>query len=301
MPNYHDARRAGGVRGARTRLALRIAAAAGMALMLTAGRDNPQAHQQYVAPGGERLDLSGYTLAFEDRFTDLSIGAKPGSGKRWYNHTPWGGDFGDAAFAAPGPNGPFSKGPQGLNITARRGADGRWSSGLISSRDRDGPQGQGFALKYGYFEISAKLPAGMGTWPAFWLIGVDKTEAAPEIDVVEYYGGFPGYYHCVAHLWRHGSDELNRDFIVKVPKDSLTDRFNTFGVLIQPRTTTFFLNRQKVAAIDTPPEYRQPFYILANLAMGSGWPTKDLPPTRVMQIAYIRAYKAPPQALAEAD
>jgi hypothetical protein len=259
--------------------------------LLLGGGDKPAS--ELGAVSSERLDLRGYQLAFEDRFTELSIGDQPGSGKRWFDHTPWWGDFGDAAFTAPGPGGPFSNGRDGLTITARRDAAGKWSSGLISSRDRDGPQGQGFAQKYGYFEISAKLPSGMGTWPAFWLIGVDKSKAAAEIDVVEYYGGFPASYNCVAHVWRDGKDTLARQFIIKVPEGSLSDRFNTYGVLITEKTTSFYLNRRKVAEMETPPEYRQPFYILANLALGSGWPIKDLPPQVSMQIAYIRAYRAP--------
>ena len=292
-----DGLRVGSGGRGRTRAATPVVLALGLALTLASGRDKPRA--QSVAPGTEALDLKGYTLAFEDRFTDMSIGELPGSGRRWYNHTPWGGDFGEAAFAAPGPDGPFSNGPGGLSITARRGSDGHWRSGLISSRDRDGPDGRGFALKYGYFEISAKLPSGMGTWPAFWLIGEDKSASSAEIDVMEYYGGFPSYYHCVAHIWRGGRDVLNRDFMVKVPDGSLSDRFNTFGVLIRPDFTTFYLNRRKIVAIETPPEYRQPFYVLANLAIGA-WPTAGLPSPRVMQIAYIRAYQPTAEQRAEA-
>jgi glycosyl hydrolase family 16 len=274
---------------ARIRTGLKVGASLAAALLLAAGSDRPT--YESGAPSNEVLDLRGYKLAFEDRFATLDIAAAPGTGKRWYNHTPWSGDFGDAVFDPPGPDGPFSRAPHGLDITARRDATGRWRSGLISSRDRDGPEGRGFVQKYGYFEISAKLPSGMGTWPAFWLIGVDKSVTSAEIDVVEYYGGFPAYYHCVAHVWQGGKDVLARNFMIKVPDGSLSDRFNTYGVLIQPKTTTFYLNRRKVAELETPPEYRQPFYLLANLAIGSGWPTKDLTSPQVMQIAYIRTYR----------
>ena len=242
-------------------------------------------------PNAGILDLSGYEIAFEETFETLDIGHRPGSGKRWYNHTPWHGDFGDAAFADPGPGGPFSRGPNGLNITATRGADGRWRSGLISSRDRDGPEGRGFAQQYGYFEISAKMPSGEGVWPAFWLIGVNKSESSAEIDVLEYYGVGPRYYHCVAHIWRNGKDVLSKDFMIEVEDGSLERRFNTFGVLIEPMTTTFYHNRREVGSMKTPPEFRQPFYILANLALGGGWSIAKLTSPKTMEIAYIRAYR----------
>lgn len=47
-----------------------------------------------------------------------------------------------------------------------------------------------FTPKYGYFEISAKMPQGSATWPAFWLTG--KTRWPPEIDIFENYGGSNG-------------------------------------------------------------------------------------------------------------
>jgi hypothetical protein len=267
-----------------------LAVGAVLVALMIGGCGAAQSHAETPAIGAP-LDLRGYEISFEDAFTTLSIGDHPGSGERWYNHTPWHGDFGEAAFAAPGPGGPFSRGARGLNITARRGPDGRWSSGLISSRDRDGPEGRGFAQQYGYFEMNAKLPSNMGVWPAFWLIGVDKSESSAEIDVMEYYGGFPRYYHCVAHIWRGGKDVLSKDFLLRVKDNLLTEQFNRFGVLIEPETTTFYLNRRVVGAMPTPPEYRQPFYILANLAIGAGWPTDKLTSPKTMEIAYIRAYR----------
>ncbi len=35
-------------------------------------------------------------------------------------------------------------------------------------------------FKYGRFEVSAKLPSGQGSWPAFWMLPTD-----------EVYGGWP--------------------------------------------------------------------------------------------------------------
>ena len=41
-----------------------------------------------------------------------------------------------------------------------------------------------FAQKYGYFEIRAKIPVGIGVWPAFWMLA-DDGGWPPEIDVLE--------------------------------------------------------------------------------------------------------------------
>ena len=86
-----------------------------------------------------------------------------------------------------------------LSIEARKGSDGKWRSGLLSSND---PDGRGFAQRYGYFEMRAKLPTGPGVWPAFWLIGDRDPSTRVEIDVLEYYGIKPDRFFSTVHVWR---------------------------------------------------------------------------------------------------
>jgi hypothetical protein len=239
-----------------------------------------------VTASGPPLSLDKYHVTFEDDFSTLSISAQ-GPGTRWIAHTPWHGDFGSAMFSNPG-TGVFSAGPNGLTIIASKGPDGKWRSGLIASIARDNNPASGFAQQFGYFEMEAKLPSGMGTWPAFWLSGLYKGSTATEIDVIEYYGGFPGLYHTTIHFWR---DRKGDERVVSVPRGMLSSQFNRFGVLITPRTTRFYLNRQAYWTMPTPPEFRQPMYILANLALGGGWPIKGLQSPVKMQIHYIKVWQ----------
>jgi hypothetical protein len=243
---------------------------------------------------GPLVNLDRYQLTFDEKFKQIDISDRQGTGARWYSHTPWAGDFGEARFAGPAPGGPFAITPHGLDIIARKGIDSRWTSGLISSRDRDGAQGRGFSQAYGYFEIKAKLPSGQGLWPGFWLIGVNKSTFGAEIDVVEDFGGFPEYYHCVAHIFRKSGQNWSRDFLIHVPIGILSRQYNLFGVQIDSQTTRFTFNRRVVAEMPTPPEYRQPFYILADLALGGGWSTASLNSPQTMSIASIRAFAPPP-------
>jgi hypothetical protein len=243
----------------------------------------------------EPLDLSNDVVTFEDDFHTPDIAAHgpfsaPTPRARWIAHTPWNGDFGDAVFGNPSAQGPFSFTPRGLQISATQDGSGKWRSGLIASVDRDGAGQEGFSQKYGYFEMRAKFPDGPGVWPAFWLIGVDKSEAASEIDVVEYYGKFPTIFHSVQHIWRK-KDPWAIDHMTQVEPHLLTSRFNTYGVMIGPDQMTFYLNREPIWNTPTPPEYKQPMYLLANLALGAGWPLEGLKSPAVMDIDYIKVFQ----------
>ena len=240
--------------------------------------------------GAATLDLSHNALTFEDDFKYLD--ASPhGPDTRWIAHTPWNGDFGDAAFDDPGPLGPFAASRQGLTITARKDAQGRWHSGLLCSMDKDGPGQHGFAQRYGYFEIRAKLPDGPGVWPSFWLIGTQKQTSSAEIDVFEYYGQFPKGFHTVEHVWEGGKDRLHLDHVTDVSPGFFTSKFNSFGVLIDPDRTRFYLNREEIWDTPTPPEYRQPMYMLVDLALGGGWPLDKLESPATMAVDYVRVWK----------
>ncbi len=244
---------------------------------------------------GPRLDLGGYEMTFEDDFSKPDIVARgPFSqhapGMRWIAHTPWNGDFGEARFTDPGPGGPFAFGPDGLAITATKQDDGHWRSGLICSVDRDGPGQQGFSQRFGYFEMRAKLPDGPGTWPAFWLVGTDKSNGSAEIDVMEYYGKYPAGFHTTLHHWTKPSP-MQDEHIVDVPDHALTRDFHDYGVLIGPDRMRFFLDRVQFLDLPTPPAFRQPVYMLANLALGGGYPIDGLASPAVMQISHIQAYR----------
>ena len=167
---------------------------------------------------------------------------------------------------------------------------GGWRGGLICSVDRDGPGATGFTQKYGYFEMISKLPAGPGVWPAFWLEGADKQSGTSEIDVIEYYGHVNYEYHITEHYWVNGRDTLGTWHVVTVPPNLLTTHYNSFGVAITPQNVIFYFNGTEVWRTPTPPEYNQPMYLLADLAIGGGWPFDKLTSPQVMNIRSIRAY-----------
>jgi glycosyltransferase involved in cell wall biosynthesis len=244
---------------------------------------------------GGHVDPCGLKPTFTEDFNTLSISAHGENGSRWIAHTPWNGDFGDAAFTDPQPGFPFRTHDGILEIEARKGADGKWRSGLLATAT---PTNSGFAQRYGYFEMRAELPPGPGLWPGFWLNANqphDDSEPGVEIDAIEYYGQFPGAYHSAVHIWDKTDPKKSRELnhVTKVPPGSLTSGFHTYGVDVEPATITFYLDRRETWRVATPAELKDKLMVLVDLAMGSGWPIDRTPDPSVMKVDYVHVF-APP-------
>lgn len=240
-------------------------------------------------PPAASLDLRAYALGFSEDFDELSVSAWGDGQTRWIAHTPWAGDFGDAAFSDPEPGFPFTLHGGVLRIEARKGKDGKWRSGLLSAMD---PKNRGFCQKYGYFEARMKLPPGKGVWPAFWLIGRDKSQGSAEIDVIEHYGHDNSRFESVWHVWMSqlGKPNLGDKHVVQVEPGTLAARFHTYGVDVSPEHVTFYFDRKPTWRIPTPETYHNCFYPLVNLALGAGWPIEETPNPSYLWVDYIRIY-----------
>ncbi|EJT04527.1 glycoside hydrolase family 16 protein [Rhizobium sp. CCGE 510] len=264
--------------------------AKGLGLLLVLGlgalRGQPSVAQ-------EPLNIDAYQLTFEESFDSLDVSAWGEKSSRWIAHTPWNGDFGDARFTDPAPGFPFTTDQGILKIEARKEADGTWRSGLLSSVN---PKGEGFSQQFGYFEARMKLPPGKGVWPAFWLIGLDRSKYTSEIDVLEYYGRAPYEFSMGFHVWRQsqGGQNSTGGHWQSVQHGILNSEYHTYGVDIQADKTSFYFDRQFIWSFDTPKEFYMPFYPLVNLALGSGWPIDETPNPSILLVDYIHVYKRKP-------
>lgn len=247
------------------------------------------------------LNLDNYRLTFSEEF-DGKLDVSPwGPGTRWIAHTPWSGDFGDAAFGDPAEGHPFTVAKGVLRIEARKDEafakvdryKRPWRAGLLASND---PKGNGFSQQYGYFECRAKLPKGPGVWPAFWLVSsFDRTtpkagdDGSIEIDVLEFYGHKPDEYKSVVHVWKPGPHR-SVSATVTTRVDEVSTDFHQYGALVEPDFITIYFDRVAVWKTKTPPEHTKPLMLLVNLALGSGWPIDRTPSPSYMDVDYIRAY-----------
>ncbi len=182
---------------------------------------------------------------------------------------------------------PFTDSNGILGITASVAVAGSnpyglpYTSGLITTY-------RSFAQLYGYFEISAELPAGQGLWPTFFLLPANGGDAT-ELDVFEDLGGTPDTIHLTAHFG--SNNQTSTTFTVP----TATTAFNTYGVDWEPTTITFYIDGVAVASMPTPATMDTPMYMLADLAVGGpsywgGPPTSNAIFPATLQINDVRVY-----------
>jgi hypothetical protein len=256
-------------------------------------RVDPSAPAPALLPA-KTLDLTGYHLTLDESFTQMSISdSNTNDGSTWYakNEQCCMSTTDGTSTAMVGissPQNPFSLIPGGgLNIRLQRSSKS-WTSGVITSVDS---AGKGFSQQYGYFEMKAKFPRGEDTWPAFWLLNTaSKAGRAPagEIDVVEYIANphFANYIATTLHDWSNRTAPAASHHRVPLP----TGGFHTYGMMWTPATMTFYFDSSVTMRCPTPSIMKQPYYLLVDLGIGSGWPTDNTTHTNDMQIQYVRAY-----------
>lgn len=151
-----------------------------------------------------------------------------------------------------------------------------------------------YSQTYGYFEMRAKLPAGRGVWPAFWLMP-ERGGWPPEIDAMEMLGDHPNTIYTSIHT---RDPAMKRADIQKNGVSDSVAAFHDYGVDWTPDTLSFYIDRHRVMQRPTPSDMHQPFYMIVNLAIGGAgsWPGAPDANTRFpaqMTIASIRAWARP--------
>jgi len=137
-------------------------------------------------------------------------------------------------------------------------------------------------FKYGRIEARIKVPAGAGTWPAFWMLGASFDQDAPEqenqwpfvgeIDIMEYTGKEPdlilGTIHGPGYA---GAGGRSRWFRQDFP---IADDWHTYAVDWNAEGIEWFFDGESYYEIGPDNIKRgewvfdDPFFIILNLAHG---------------------------------
>jgi len=156
---------------------------------------------------------------------------------------------------------------------------------------------------YGFFEIRAKLPCGLGTWPAIWMLGSHGDwPANGELDIMEHIGRKPARVlstvHTLAGNGAHGvgaavtvpdaCGAFHRYQMLWTQRDI---RFGIDGVehLAYPRLDVGSAGAARVWPFDGPQ------FLLLDVAIGGdlGGAVDDGIFPVTMEVDYVRVYQAP--------
>ena len=171
------------------------------------------------------------------------------------------------------------------------GEAAEWLSAKLTTKNK-------VEVLYGLIEARVQIPTGVGTWPAFWMLGTNLDEVTwpfcGEIDILEARGKDSG--NLVATLHGPGySGEFGCGKEWRTPV-SMNNDFHTFAVEWLPDSITWLFDgvpfSRKIRADVAPHEwvFDHPFYIITNLAMGGGF-TGDIDPNlndAEMKIDFVR-------------
>lgn len=242
---------------------------------------------------GSSLNLSTYNISFQDEFDTLSVAPDGKTQATWYSgvHSP----FGVASFTSGAtPYDPFSVADGALHIKMQQ-IDGKWQSGILQSVNANG---LGFAQSYGYFEVRASFPSGIGAWPAFWLLS-EGAEDKPrvEVDTVEAYAADPDGHHTALHF-RPGEntpdvpEHVWASEYTGMPTSLFDSGYHTYGTMITPDWIITYMDGVELARTAANEYTSGPYYMLVDLAMTTS-EGADQSHVYDMQVDYVRAYADP--------
>lgn len=188
-----------------------------------------------------------------------------------------------------------------LKIVAKKESSNgmNYTSGRIVTRSI--PDGQ---WKYGYIEMSAKIPNDAGVWPAFWMLDQDIYDGqgwpgSGEIDIMEssvnLWGSnnVYGTLHCTAGSG--GSPVFTKESTVTFSDGN----FHKYAVDWDDDHIDWYYDDVKVFTYNpasyeqAPWPFKQEFYIILNLAVGGnlGGEVPEDFTSSTMEVDYVRVWQ----------
>ena len=176
-------------------------------------------------------------------------------------------------------------------VTAVNKRTYHYTSGMISTGPASYLSSPKFVFKYGYAEMRAKIPAGVGLLSTFWLLPA-SLNWPPEIDTFEIIGNDP------TTLAMHYTYPISTSKTAQVGNSlqgaDFSADWHTFAIDWEPGSITWYVDGVKSYNYATIAVPSQPMYLLANLAVGGalpGSPTASTPFPGLFQIDYIRVWQ----------
>ncbi|UEG48828.1 family 16 glycosylhydrolase [Ferruginibacter lapsinanis] len=153
-----------------------------------------------------------------------------------------------------------------------------------------------FSFKYGKVEVSAKLPAGVGTWPAIWMLGNDiNTTGWPgcgEIDIMEHRGSELNKIFGTLHYpGRSGGSANGNTTMIS----NATTQFHKYTLEWSETAIKIYVDDllYHTVANSSAIPFNHDFFLILNVAMGGNFAGAVDPAftNATMEIDYVRVYQ----------
>lgn len=156
---------------------------------------------------------------------------------------------------------------------------------------------------YGKIEVRAKLPKGLGTWPAIWTLGSKTSLKWPddgEIDIMEHVGFDQGKIHASIHCKKYyhviGTQKTDSIMI-----NDCSEAFHVYQLEWDAETVQIgvddkiYFKFKNEHSDRTAWPFDEPLHLLLNVAVGGYWGgargvDEKIWPQR-MEIDYVRVYQ----------
>lgn len=156
---------------------------------------------------------------------------------------------------------------------------------------------------YGRFEIRAKLPTGVGTWPAIWMLPTDWEyggwPASGEIDIMENVGYDPTTIVGTAHTEAY-NHSINTQISSNIDCPDCFSEFHVFALEWEENEYRIYLDDTHYYTFKNDGSgykawpFDKRFHLLINLAIGGNWGGQkgidDSLFPHIFEIDYVRVY-----------
>jgi len=151
-------------------------------------------------------------------------------------------------------------------------------------------------FKYCKIEARAKLPTGVGTWPAIWMLGsnIDQVSwpACGEIDIMEHVGRYQDKLYATIHYPENsGGNGVGDHMFVS----NLSTEFHTYTLDWTSSKLEFAIDGNVWYSIpnDGGIPFNHDFFMIMNVAMGGtfGGPIDNAFNRSSMEVDYVRVYQ----------
>jgi beta-glucanase (GH16 family) len=249
---------------------------------------------QATSPNDTIPEIPGYTLVWNDEFN-----------KEYIDLTKWeyevngdGGGNNELQFYTASPNNSYlENGKLVIKAIKETYQNREYTSARIRSKNRGD-------WLYGRIEVSAKIPKGVGTWPAIWMLSTDWSYGgwpeSGEIDIMEHVGYDPNVVHGSIHTKAY-NHTIGTQKSSKLTIPTATTEFHKYAVEWFEDHIDFYIDDIKYFTFNNENKgweywpFDKRFHLILNIAVGGNWggiygvDPKAFPAR--MEIEYVRVYQ----------